>query len=554
MYYSLFGEKSTFMKSFKILILFAVCVIASLNNSQAQTIEKLLTPKIKSVTVFLSSAEINCTATTNISAGVTDLIIYGLPTSLNENSISVSGLGDFTILNVSNRFNYLREDIKKPIVKKLEDSLENVGDRLQLEYNKKFALEQEESLLLANKSIGGDNVGVSLVQLKLTADFFRERLAAIRNLIAKSNKKIPELINLQTKITSQINQENANQNLTTTEVRVSVAAKNSTTATINLSFVANGAGWTPKYDLRSAGVKSPIDLLYKADVYQQTGMDWNNVKLTLSTLNPEDKGIKSELYPQFLSFFQPNLYLEQSKDGDNIRSLPTRSINAAVATSAGVYKAEGVYERVQAYQTTLSRNFEIGIPYSVPSGGQTVTVEIQKYKILTVYSHAVVPKIDNSVYLLGYISNWEDYNLLQGMANIYFEGVYIGETSIDPSSTKDTLSVSLGKDKGVITKREKVKDLDSEKTIGTNKKQSYTYEIEIRNTKNVAIDLVLEDQLPIVSDNSIEVKSLELNNGSLIKETGKITWKLKLAPAETKKIRFSYEVKYPKDSQITGLD
>ncbi len=536
------------MKSFKILILFAVCVFAFLKNSQAQAIEKLLAPKIKSVTVFLSSAEINCSATTNIAAGVTDLIIYGLPTSLNENSISVSGLGDFTILNVSNRFNYLREDIKKPIVKKLEDSLENVGDKLQLEYNKKFALEQEESLILANKSIGGNNVGVSLSQLKLTADFFRERLAAIRNLIAKSNKKIPELIKLQSKITSQINQENVNQNLTTTEVRVSVAAKNSTTATINLSFVANGAGWTPKYDLRSASLKSPIDLLYKADVYQQTGMDWDNVNLTLSTLNPEDRGIKSELYPQILRFFQPNLYLKESSAGDYIQSLPTKSLEEKRA------KAGGVYENVQAYQTTLSRNFEIGIPYSVSSGGQTVTVEIQKYKIPTTYAHAVVPKIDISVYLLGYISDWEDYNLLPGTANIYFEGVYIGETNIDPASTNDTLQVSLGKDKGVIAKREKVKDLDIEKTIGTNKKQSYTYEIEIRNTKNVAIDLVLEDQLPIVSDNSIEVKSLELNNGSLNKETGKITWKLKLTPAETKKIRFSYEVKYPKDSQITGLE
>ncbi len=519
--------------------------------SKAENDQKLLSPKIKSVTVFLFSAEINTTSSTNINAGATDIIIYGLPTSLNANSINVSGSGDFTILNVSSRFNYLREGIRKPSIKKLDDSLLTTKERIETEINRKTALEQEESMILANKSIGGDNVGVSITELKQTADFFRERILSIRNLISKTNKKINELKQIEDKLNGQIGQENINQNLTTTEVQISVSAKANCFATINLSFVANPAGWTPKYDLRAASIKSPIELLYKADVYQQTGMDWDKVKITLSTLNPNDRGMKSELNPQLLSYYQKQVLLQESasaKSGE-IRNLSTRSFNNAVSTSAGVFQDENV----QAYQTTLARNFEIGIPYSISSGGQAITVAIQEYKIPATYSHATVPKLDPSVYLLGYINNWEEYNLLAGGANIYFEGVFVGETYINPVTTSDTLAVSLGKDKGIVATRKKIKDLDSEKTIGSNKRENFIYEIELRNTKNAMATILVEDQIPIISDNSIEVKIIDLGNAVLNKETGKIVWKISLAPSETRKLRFSYEVKYPKDKRLIGL-
>ena len=536
------------MKFLPFISAFVTAHIFFVSISKGENDQKILSPKIKSVTVFLSSAEINTTSSTNINAGATDIIIYGLPSSLNANSINVSGIGDFTILNVSSRFNYLREGIRKPSIKKLDDSLLTTKERIETEINRKTALEQEESMILANKSIGGDNVGVSITVLKQTADFFRERILTIRNLISKTNKKINELKQIEIKITGQISQENINQNLTTTEVQISVAAKVNCNAIINLSFVANGAGWTPKYDLRAASIKSPMELLYKADVYQQTGMDWEKVKITLSTLNPNDRGMKSELNPQVLSFFYNNPINQSSENETNMKTRVNLSISAG-----DMAPAYSIANTVNTYQTTLARNFEIGIPYSIASKGQAITVEIQEYNIPATYSHATVPKLDQSVYLLGFINNWEEYNLLAGNANIYFEGVFVGETYIDPVTTSDTLAVSLGKDKGIIATRKKIKDLDSEKTIGSNKRENFIYEIELKNTKNANATILVEDQIPIISDNNIEVKIIDLDNAVLNKETGKIVWKISLAPSETKKLRFSYEVKYPKDKRLIGL-
>jgi uncharacterized protein (TIGR02231 family) len=194
--------------------------------------------------------------------------------------------------------------------------------------------------------------------------------------------------------------------------------------------------------------------------------------------------------------------------------------------------------------------FDIDLPYDVPSNGKEQNVNLKDYKIPATYKYFSAPRLDKDAYLLGQVINWESLNLLPGEANIIFEGTYIGKTSIDAGSTQDTLNLTLGRDKRVVINREKMTDFSSVKFLGSNKKQTFTYEITVRNNKKEPIQMELQDQYPLSTNKDIEIELLQHEGASVNEETGILTWKVQLAPGEIKKYRLSYSVKYPKDKII----
>jgi uncharacterized protein (TIGR02231 family) len=148
------------------------------------------------------------------------------------------------------------------------------------------------------------------------------------------------------------------------------------------------------------------------------------------------------------------------------------------------------------------------------------------------------------------VRDWEKLNLLPGQADLIVEGTLIGRSRLDPSSTQDTLNLTLGQDKRIVVRRDKVAEFSSVKFLGTNKKEVFTYEITVRNNKQDKVQLVLKDQYPLSSNKDIEEELLESSGASVDKETGILTWKLDLAAGETRKFRLSYSIKYPKDKTL----
>ncbi|HTE13391.1 MAG TPA: DUF4139 domain-containing protein [Chitinophagaceae bacterium] len=198
----------------------------------------------------------------------------------------------------------------------------------------------------------------------------------------------------------------------------------------------------------------------------------------------------------------------------------------------------------------LNVTFDIDLPYDVPGNGKEQNVSLKEFPVNTLYKYYAVPRLDKDAYLLGEIADWEQLNLLPGEANIIFEGTYIGKSYIDPNSTQDSLNLTLGKDKRIVVKKEKLKDFSSIKFLGSNKKQVFTYEITVKNNKKEAISMLLKDQYPLSTNKDIEVELTESNNAANNTELGVLTWKLQLAPGDVKKLRVSYSVKYPKDKYV----
>jgi uncharacterized protein DUF4139/uncharacterized protein DUF4140 len=208
----------------------------------------------------------------------------------------------------------------------------------------------------------------------------------------------------------------------------------------------------------------------------------------------------------------------------------------------------GDYVAVNDKQADMT--FDIDIPYDVPGNGKEQGIVLKEYKTPCTFQYYAAPRLDKDAFLLGQLPDWEKLNLLPGEANIILEGTYAGKTFIDPNSTMDTLNLTLGTDKKVVVKREKVADFSSVKFLGNNKKQVFTYEITVRNNKREKIKMLLKDQHPISSSKDIEEVLLESSGARVNDETGVLTWQIELAPGESKKFRISYSVKYPKDKTL----
>lgn len=517
--------------------------------------EKPIDSKITNVTVFLNKAQVTREVKTRIEAGKMDLILSGLTSQLDPSSIQVAGKGSFLILGIRHQQNYLNEFNVPVKLKALKDSLIYYQRNLSLEQSQKEILNKEEQMLLSNQKIGGTNQNLTVAELRAMADFYRSRLGEIVNSRMKQDEKVKSINEHILRLQRQINSENELYSKNTSEIVISVSANSATAATLEVNYVVANAGWYPIYDLRAINTKSPIQLNYKANVFQRTGEEWKNVNLILSTANPNQSGLKPELYPWYLDFYNPVAYKQYNNKalGRGMRSEAPSEDMAFEMEIAEAAPAQSMAELVSRVQTSLNTEFIIALPYTVASSSKPTLVDIQSNEVKAKYSYSVVPKLDADAFLIAKATGWEEYSLLPGEANIFFEGTFVGKTFIDPNAIGDTLSVSLGRDKRIVVKREELKDLTSKKFIGSNVREEHSWEISVRNTKAEPVTITVEDQLPVTKNKDIEVTSLDNGGAKFEPVSGKLIWKLTLQPNETKKVTYRYEVKYPKDKQISGL-
>lgn len=540
-------DKITIMKT---ILLISVWVISI--SSFAQT-NQTTNSRITEVTVFLNRAQVTRKLSPQLAAGKTNLIISGLTSLLDPQSIQVSGKGNFIILGTSHQQNYLTEVSMPKSLKVLKDSVGFLHKQMQLEQSQKEILNKEEQMLLSNQKIGGANQNLTVAELKSMADFYRSRLTEIVSSRMKGDDKIKKLNEQVGKLQQQITAQNELYQRNTSEIVVSIATEAATHADLEISYVVSNAGWAPQYDIRAINTKSPLQLSYKANVFQSTGEEWKNVKLKLSTANPNESGLKPELVAWYLDFYQSVSYVERSLQGKVEGVSMSRKANQPDKEAEMAPSAASSADYVSTVQTSLNTEFDVSLPYTVSSANKPTLVDIRNYELKADYNYSTAPKLDNDAFLLAKAIGWEELSLLPGEANIFFEGTFTGKSSIDPNNIKDTLSLSLGRDKRIVVKREKLKALASRKFIGTNQKETFAWEISVRNTKTEAIKISMEDQIPVSKNSQIEVTVVDVAGAKYNRDTGKLSWDLNLQPNETKRIVFKYEVKYPKGKQVIGL-
>jgi uncharacterized protein (TIGR02231 family) len=197
--------------------------------------------------------------------------------------------------------------------------------------------------------------------------------------------------------------------------------------------------------------------------------------------------------------------------------------------------------------------YAIDLPYNIPGNGKEQIIDLKKYEVSAKYKYYCAPKLDENVYLVADIVDWEKLNLLSGQANVTYDGTFVGQTFLNTTSAEKILSVTLGTDKRVTVKREKLTDFSSVKFLGSDTRVTLTYRLTVKNNQNKSISLTLKEQYPISSQQDITVELIDKQTTTPTfnkKETGVITWESEITSGESKVYEISYSVKYPKDKKI----
>jgi uncharacterized protein (TIGR02231 family) len=359
---------------------------------------------------------------------------------------------------------------------------------------------------------------------------------------------------------------NTNPTKPVSQVIVTVMAERSMLADVTIVYFVNAAGWTASYDLKASKESPNIDLKHRATVYQNTGLDWKDVLLTLSTGDPSQKNVKPSLTPDYLTFqVTPTGYAEAGKK-KQYKNMPSAKPAAPRApaepapasdlndeSKAMERDKDGVADFTTVTQNMMRVEYEIKLKYTIESDNKPHNVVIQSKTMPAQYSYSVVPKLDVDAFLIARVTEWEDMNLIAGSARVYFDNSYIGESYINPRNTNDTLQLNLGRDKSIVVTRNKLKDKCKDKSFSDKHLLTRVYEINIRNTKNIPIRMVVEDQLPVTKEQNIKIEYTENSDAKFNPETGKLLWDFNLKPRDSKRLIFSFEISSPKDKPLSNI-
>lgn len=628
----------------KTFILLFICLMA-INLQAQQSINAVSKPK--SVTLFLSGAQVTRTANVNLQAGITDVIFPELSDNIDPNTIRVTGQGAFTIISVNLQSNFLKSKKELKDAETLKLRKKEILKLLDINAGDQNVLLVEENLLKANQNLHGDDKNITAAEIKVAADFYRERFTELSRKSIDLKDRKSDLDQELNKINEQLAESGSEELKPTGEIIVQVMAKTAINVDITISYIVRKASWTPEFDLRLENISRPLEVTRRAKYTQSSGEDWNEVQLTFSTGNPTESGTEPILSPWYIGgdYYSNSNY--KSGSGNNLPAIiqqpkvnypfngiltgkvfdaetgealpfinitvPSRSgvgtvsdidgnyrltvnygesvtasfvgynkatftatnpvinigmrpsykeLDGVVVTALGI-KRNNDFEEIEEVKVPEAEKPEILIsdmgsvrsvqeytlqmPMTLPSDSKEYNIIIGEENITALYEFHASPKLDNDAFLIARIPNWQEYNLIDAKAGIYYEGTFTGQTRLSADMAVDTLNISLGRDKSIIIDRKKITDNTNSQLIGSNRTLQRSWEITVRNNKKQAVDLIVYDHYPVSREDEIVVTLIDNGNASADATTGKLMWKLHLDPGKLVKLKYAYTIKFPKN-------
>ncbi|MCU0348363.1 MAG: DUF4139 domain-containing protein [Saprospiraceae bacterium] len=533
----------------------------------AQLPETLLKTTPTSITIHLKGAELIQTSSLNLKAGRQRVIFTGLSPKLNPQSVQVTATNGVQLLSVTTKTNFFRESEASPAAKLLQDSINVLATQRQALSDDKAAYEKERDLLTQNQVLTGKEQALTVEQLAKAADFYRSRFKELNATLTGLQRKITEMEVTQKRLMGQIGQSNEGRR-PTSEVYVDIEVKASTSSEMKLRYVVDNAGWSPVYDLMSTNINEPVKLKYRALAFNDSGIDWNNVTLRLSTADPYQGAGQPQLQtwalrnmPQMADMgmlkgqYQGRAQLDINQQSQNYSFLHDLNPNirydgAGKAASGAPVSPEPqiAFETIEISE--LSTDFDIPTPYTIPADSKPYSIEIMEQQLEATYKHLAVPKLDKDAFLLAQVTGWEKLDLIAGPVNVYRKENFIGMAQLNPHILSDTLELSLGRDANVLVKREKVKEYSRKQFLGGNKFSSFSWKISVKNNHKQPISIELQDQVPISEVKEISVEVKEISGARRIENTGKLVWDLTLQPGEVKTVSLNFTVKHPENMEV----
>ncbi len=611
---------------------------------------KKVTPSIKHVTVFTNGAQVERSLSVNLLAGEQVITFTGLSPYTDVKSMQIKARGKLTVLGVNYRTIH-PDSLQR--VKQLREAEKLVKSTDEKERELKAQLEvvnAQLEMVKTNSSIGNRTTVTPLANIKELNNYYAQETLELKKKAIAIDQELEKLAEIREKQEKTVDSIARLKLKTMTEADLTLQVAQAGKVEFDLTYYVRNAGWYPTYDLRSEGLGLPLQLSYKANMFQNTKEEWNNIPVTLSSANPSRSNIAPELRTYWIDYgklaprYDNELGTEGSVSGVVLDeegepligcsvtvvgtslgtvtdvngrysiALPrgknqlrfayvgylsqTSSVNGStlnvrmkedsaalqevvvigygvskkgrgktsrkredasmiegkvpgVAVSKEPEMPESELIAVNEQRAQFGYEFEIKQPLTLLSDGKTTTTEIARYQLPATYQYLGIPRADKDAFLVADATDWQQYSLLEGEANVYFENSFIGKTILDPTVANDTLHFSLGRDNGIRMQRTKVSARSTRRLLASNQEQDMTWRITVKNSRKEAVSLLLQDQIPVSQNSNITVTTEELSGGQLDKSTGIIVWQLQLQPNEQREFIVQYRVKYPKNRQLT---
>ena len=530
-------------------------MFSTIVNAKTQVYNNVYTTaSLSHVTIFNKGANIERNGKLKVEKGANEVIIKNVSPSLINESIQIEIFSNDIIINsVQKQMNYLGSIPPSKEMTMLKDSLAILKEMALKETVNLEVFIQEKDLLNQNKSVLKLSKEFIIDDLMDLTSYFRERMLDVESNLSSTKQEINQLNQEIQKIEKQINTINDKVNNQYSNVVVQLTSISEGIYDFNLSYNINNAGWTPFYDIRSKEIHSPIDLTYKAKVYQNSNENWENVKLSLSTGNLNQSNVAPSFYSNELTFGYP----KKNKQEKNL--MPRNYLSESISSRTNQISSNLETASTSSDFTTINFNgtqieYNIDLPYSIQSKREPILIDIKKISLSATYDYYCYPKVDNDVFLMCHFNTIANQNFLPGNGQVFFKGKSIGKTYLDPLSTQPIIDLSLGRDATIIVERKILKRFSSEVKIGDKIKIERHYEITVKNNKIDSVKLKLIDQVPISTNKSISIELTEKSEANYEKRNGKLVWDLNLNSSEILKKYFNYTIKHPENKNIYGLN
>lgn len=499
---------------------------------------------IKQITVFRLGAQIERSSTVSLKQGYNEVIFHKIAAGFDDQTIQLKASEDVKLVSVQYRHSALHTGTTHPVAQLLEGKIENLKTELEDEAMFHDSWEEEELLLTAYKKFPDQSPALNVDQLHKMADLYRLRLLEVKQKKLAIKRKMFVLESRLDSLNKLLRDfHSKHPTIPLGEIVVGIYSQKAAQTDLTLTYIDMRARWETAFDLNVKNLKEAILLTQKAKISQNTGEDWVDVQIKLSTGNPSSNIIAPKLEPWFLQYnshYYPN--------EDDILSMAQSRANGNVRVKTEEVLADNYYNSVEENITFLE--YTLHQKLNIASGSPYEEVSIMENEIQAEYRYYAVPAMDNRVYLVAGLLDWSSFNISSGPARLYFEGTYIGNSFIDAMQTKDTLFVSLGPDIAIAVKKDKIKQKSATKFLSSKKELTAGWEIFLKNNKTVAVDIQLQERLPLATNSNMEVNIENISDAHYDPKTGFVTWHVQLKPGEQTKKQFVYSVKIPKDQHI----
>jgi uncharacterized protein (TIGR02231 family) len=537
-------------------------------NQEIPSRRKIVETDVIAVAVYTKQALVTRRGVVELNGVETELIVSQLPVTLDTESVRVSGRGNLAVrlLGVNVEKIYTTESVVAR-VSQLQQQIE------QLEAQKRQFQAQMDALALQSQFIEGlrekteDQFSISLARKSISLSETLDLLNFLGSQYTEYAISTEDYKNQQRELEKQLEvlyaslkQTESPSSQESFNLTVGIETAGTGKFELEVSYVVNRASWKPLYDIRVDSKSKSVNLGYLAQISQNTGEDWTNVNLTLSTAKPGSGTLPPKPQPWYIDIPQPEIRQRRAR----------RFASAPMAAQSRSFEFEknnlfGEIEELETIEADVNTaevsqegnvvTFNLDGNGNIPSDGAPHKTTIFQDDYPCSFSYIAMPRLVSFAYLQAKVKNNPGgATLLPGKANIFRDNIFVGVSELENTVPGEEFKLNLGIDEGLKIERDLVEREVDKRFIGNLRKITYGYRLLISNLLDTEAKLELIEQLPVSRNEQIKVRLNRTNPQIQLGEMGILQWNLILTPQEKQEIYYQFTVEHPPQLTVMGLD